>query len=48
MGLESKHIDLSTIVEDPKNRIVFEGIRIFEGVKDEVLVSDMAYCDNGT
>lgn len=46
MGLESKPIDLSTVVEDEKNRIVFDGIRIFEGVKDEVLVSEISYCDN--
>lgn len=46
MGLESKPIDLSSVVQDPNNVIVFDGIRIFEGVKDEVLVSEMAYCGN--
>lgn len=42
MGLESKPIDLSTL---PKENapIVVDGIRIFTGAKDEVLVSEMPF-----
>lgn len=42
MGLESKAIDLST-VGNTADMITVDGIRIFEGIKNEVLVGDMPF-----
>lgn len=42
MGLESKAIDLST-VGNTADLITVDGIRIFEGVKNEVLVGEMPF-----
>lgn len=42
MGLNVTPIDLSEI-DTSKNVIVVDGIRIFEGVKDEVLVAEMPF-----
>lgn len=41
MGIGGEPIDLATIVN--KDIILIDGIRMFEGVKDEVLVSEMAF-----
>lgn len=41
MGIGGQPIDLATVVN--KEIILIDGIRIFEGVKDEVLVSEMSF-----
>jgi hypothetical protein len=47
MGMNSQKIDLTTMVKDAEP-IAVSGIRIFEGLKDEVLVAEMPFNQSAT